>query len=631
MTTETPVKIEFIQSHQPALKEGEYQITVTQIVQKQTEPKQLTTLGQFTTGEKTFYVAGERFSLNPQDIHGVFPPPGSLGEHDNVFPHIIFNRSTLPWERSINSGDTSGIPWLALLLFDEGEKPQPTIVTLKNIKDKSESPKFPGLKLEPGQHDNDKVTVIDVEKSLLDKILPTQEDLKYLAHVRQGTDDDGNLVGDELAVVICNRLPQPKGTSTVHLVSLEGRYKDSGFDFQGAGDSDKIRLVSLKSWSFACVNSQHTFQGLLTHLDENPSTLRLPKNDNSDVEKHYQMGYVPLPHYLRQGGKTISWYRSPLSTGEDETEIALPVSCADQLVRYNPDNGLFDVSYAAAWELGRLLALQNKGFSVSLYRWKRLHAQQLKIAENELIHAPSHLPVTNPPANSNSIPSNISSWFKDLSLFKGVPFNYLVPDEKMLPIESIRFFWVDRYWVECLLDGALSIGRVTSADHQKDQEQFPKQVKDVATSNVTGFLLRSEVVAGWPGLLVDGYADKSEKQKLNLLRMERLSANVLICLFEGEIQEVQIYQKPETVHFGLDGNSGSFYKTLRNSDGVIQDNLKIDTIPWKNKEKRVVNIQQLAEDINKAIKFDNFTSAQFALGAIEGVEMVKFSQPSPGK
>jgi hypothetical protein len=28
-----------------------------------------------------------------------FPPDGSLGEHSNVLPHIILNRSTLPWER----------------------------------------------------------------------------------------------------------------------------------------------------------------------------------------------------------------------------------------------------------------------------------------------------------------------------------------------------------------------------------------------------------------------------------------------------------------------------------------------------------------------------------------------------
>ncbi|MBC6472469.1 MAG: hypothetical protein GDA48_06350 [Hormoscilla sp. GM102CHS1] len=121
---------------------------------------------------------------------------------------------------------------------------------------------------------------------------------------------------------------------------------------------------------------------------------------------------------------------------------------------------------------------------------------------------------------------------------------------------------------------------------------------------------------------VDGYDGNS--QKLTLLRMDRLSANVLICLFEGEVADVDIHQKPETIHFGLDKNGGNFYKKLRNKDGELQDNLKIDAIPWKDKNKRVVNIDQLAEDIKNVISFENFTSAQFALEAIEGVQMVKF-------
>ena len=49
------------------------------------------------------------------------------------------------------------------------------------------------------------------------------------------------------------------------------------------------------------------------------------------------------------------------------------------------------------------------------------------------------------------------------AVVRGVPFNYLVPDERMLPAESIRFFQLDESWMDCLLDGAFSIGRVTTA------------------------------------------------------------------------------------------------------------------------------------------------------------------------
>ena len=319
----TSTKIKFIQYHKPSLEAGEYEIEVTQTIQ---HSNKITEQNPFATKQK-FSVGGERFTLNPQDIHSVFPPAGSLGEHSNVLPHIILNRSTLPWERTIN-GSSTDITWLALLLFDENEKPEPQIINLKELN--SDRAKFPTFELEASQHDDDRVTVIDLKRSLLEKILPTAEDLEYLAHVRQGTDINEKLVGDEFAVIIGNRLPNPQGTSIVHLVSLEKRYQNGQFDFQNAESNDLIRLVSLKSWSFACIEAKHTFKQLLMNLNQEPSTLRL--SDVSQAEE-LTMGYVPLPHYLRQGGKTISWYRSPLTTGKNSTEIKLPIYSADQLDR----------------------------------------------------------------------------------------------------------------------------------------------------------------------------------------------------------------------------------------------------------------------------------------------------------
>jgi hypothetical protein len=53
--------------------------------------------------------------------------------------------------------------------------------------------------------------------------------------------------------------------------------------------------------------------------------------------------------------------------------------------------------------------------------------------------------------------------------------------------------------------------------------------------------------------------------KLLCQRMDRLSANVLLCLFVGQVSSVAISLKPETLHFGLDGSAGApggFYKQL---------------------------------------------------------------------
>jgi hypothetical protein len=609
-TTNEPTKIEFIQYHQPALKDGDYEITLIQEIKEE----KITANNSFRITRK-FSVGAERFDLKPTDIHAVFPPDGSLGEHSNVLPHIILNRSTLPWERQSISNNNN-TTWLALLLFEETEAPEIQIITLKTLKYINSYPaKFPNFTLESGQHEDDKVIIVDVQKQLLEKILPTKEDLTYLAHVRQGTDEQGKLIGDELAVIICNRLPQKSGRSIVHLVSLEGRYNNNWFDFQGAGDNDKIRLVSLKSWSFSCIDENQSFQGLLTNLNREPSTLRLPQVNNTEAEKYLSMGYVPLPHFLRQGGKTFSWYHSPLITGNNpNNNITLPIRTADELIIYNPDNGMFDVSYSAAWELGRLLALQSKNLSVSLYNWKRTHRQSLQNVE-------THLPVYNQP--NTELPESIYNWFEDLNLLKGVPFNYLVPDELMLPVESIRFFYLDSLWIECLLDGAFSIGRVTTSDHKHDQENKTNP----AVNNypiVTGFLLRSDVVSGWPGLLVDGYNEVvnndqpvDEDKKIELLRMERLSANVLICLFKGEIKTVDIHQKPETLHFGLDlDDEKKTYKQLRSGKNIYSG-----VFPWRDKNKKVININNLAIAIKNS---SSFTSAQLALEMIEGVEKVRF-------
>ena len=693
--------VEFMQYHKPGLTDGDYEIIVTQVLNTKDKIKIPGDDTSTFVTKKNFTVAGERFDLKPSDIHAVFPPDGNLGEHSNVLPHIILNRSTLPWERRAEAEipdedeELSNVPWLALLLFDEDEKPLPMLahlslvnqhqptITLDPSIDHATAGEFPKLlakgvhpqpsdlpflELESGQHDGDKLTVIDVRKSLLESIMPTADELLLLAHVRLGKDAKQ---GDELAVIISNRLPKAGGSSTAHLVSIEGRFKKVStvyeFDYQDAGDDDLIRLVSLKSWSFTCEDPQKSFKGLLLNLNEQgtpPSTLRLPESvnttKNTQAETFLSKGYVLLPHSFRHGDETASWYHGPLIPGASTAaEINLPIKAADELVRYDPAIGMFDVSYAAAWELGRLLALQSKSFSTGLYQWKRLHAQQLAQDEQRLTHLPFQKTAS---TDAPPLPVAISSWFESLRRLEGIPFNYLVPDERMLPVESIRFFRLDDAWVGCLLDGAFSIGRVTSSDLQRDQSHAENSAAANSSHVVTGFLLRSEVVAGWPGLLVDAYSDQMEdppltRQPLAILRMERLASNVLICLFEGEIETVEIHQKPETLHFGLDVHTehenppSGFYKNLRDPNSgsppvVVNDQkvkaevevkVELDDSLWRQDSQRVINIKSLADAIPERLaqaKIDTsppvsaFTpaqwAAQFPLQMVEGVQKVIF-------
>lgn len=620
MTSNDSPKVEFIQKHQPAMESGNYSIHVEHLVSGGTTP------GVTYTSEAAFAVTGARFThLAAQDVYAVFPAAGHVGDFQNVLPHVTLTRSTLPWERTPDAD--SDLPWLCVILLRDSDfaqlsdRPQPKVITLAEL-GRPSAAKFPEFELEPGQHPDDKVTVIDIPQSLLVKLIPRKSDLAYLAHVRQPKNSDGSAAGDELATVLCNRLPQDGGSSTAHLVSLEGRYLDGdSFDMQGATGDAPIRLVCLQSFTFACPAESASFTKLLLSLSQD--TLRLAAaSGNSDADGRLSAGYAAIPHRLRQGDRTVSWYRGPLVPGsvvaadDDADVLNLPTRAADALLRYESGTALFDASYAAAWNIGRMLTLRDKGVSTALYNWKRSTTLSLRRRES----VPRHLPLAGA-ALKTSVPPSVHAWFDSLTLLQGVPFNYLVPDERLLPVESIRFFHVDPRWIECLLDGAFSIGRVTGKDQDQD-------APSTDYAGLSGFLLRSSVVSGWPGLLVDGYAEVitdpdfvPTHSPLPLLRMERLSPNVLICLFDGDLHTVDIHLAPETMHFGVEPIDGpTVTKKLRGEEEITVD------VPLRGDTGLgVVDIAGLTSNIQTKTQASPYSSAQFALDMVEGVQKVRFT------
>ncbi|MBE9243839.1 hypothetical protein IQ223_04560 [Microcystis aeruginosa LEGE 00239] len=638
MSTST-VKVQFIQHRQPPLDSGTYTVEVEQKVKTKQSDK---IPEQTFSKELTFYVDGHRFApLTPDVIYAVFPPAGNLGEYSNALPHIILKRGTLPWERTIKSTN-SDLPWLALLLFQESEKPEPQTIKLKELKATSGNTKFPEFIDEPGQNDEDVVTVIDVPKNILEKILPPEKDLTLLASVNQITNEKNESLSEPLATILGNRLPKKGEVSTVHLVALEERYNSGEFNYQGAGLNDFIRLVSLASWSFTCVNSKHNFDALLKEIDREPDTLRLPSEGNNPAKQYLDLGYVPLHHALRQGDKTVSWYHSPLSTGQSQDNLTAPIAIADQLMRYDPNTGMFDVSYAMAWQLGRMLTLQNQPLAVEIFNWKRSKAQDLHQIQQQVLH----LPFQSTTETNGDLPTAIANWFQDLELLKNVPFNYLVPDTRLLPPESLRFFWIDSYWVDCLQDGAFSVGRVTKEDLRLDvQSRSLRRSKTQSDKTITGFLLHSEVVSGWPGLEIEGYATPvtgnnfvGPENKLTILRRDRLSDNILLCFFAGEVKTLDLSIKGSSVNCGVDPvdpiEKGSpITKGLRNLDGK-QTTGNIE-VPFRNQDLGVINIEEMTNRLKEGLESTSqftsaqfaatqFTSAQFAATMIEGSPKVRF-------
>ena len=251
-------KITFRDFAIPGLKDDQYTLYIAQQVAIQTPQE-----SQSMTFSRTqqFWVKGPQFSLPAGTVRVVFPPDKSQEDYSNVLPHVILDKSTLPWERNPQI-DSQEVPWLALLLFDEDQQPTTTTVIAQDlIHENNSSPFWPGAEVATEQY-GDKVQVIDVPKSTAEAILPDYNELKYLAHARQESNEE-NLgdVSDTTSLVVNNRLPQKEKLTTVHLVSLENRFANEQFNFQNAQDNDLVRFVSLHSWQFLLRRQRATTTG----------------------------------------------------------------------------------------------------------------------------------------------------------------------------------------------------------------------------------------------------------------------------------------------------------------------------------------------------------------------------------
>jgi hypothetical protein len=170
---------------------------------------------------------------------------------------------------------------------------------------------------------------------------------------------------------------------------------------------------------------------------------------------------------------------------------------------------------------------------------------------------------------------DLALWLAQLTLLYGVPTEYLAPDIRLLPTEAIRFFFLDRNWLDRLVDGALSAGVLSTRDKVFNEvffEQIYQQIDNYQiklrstlrneTSNsftttggtISGFIFRSQVVSGWPGIEVNAYKGGT---LLNILRMDRLSPNVLLCLFYDVPDKVDFIEPAEGLHFGISREKGA--------------------------------------------------------------------------
>ena len=434
MTSPMPPKGQMVlySSATTPLPDGSYQLTVETDVtyhagDTDTPPSPL-------SQDHFFDLVGPRFSVPAAMVAGCFPPRNAHGAFQDDLPHIVLARRTLPWERDLATGDelkkfaikpsdaaaqtdptlTDPYPWVALLLFEEGEYTWLPNIPLENV-----LPPDAYALLDPPPPAGITCDAIEANLLLIFSIMPSYEELQLLAHVRQVNTEDRELNaygGDGFySVVVTNRLPAPNKQCRAVLVSLEQRLDLIPADRNrtnpnnpppnlagptavaqsanapytlstapahtiadpatvsnvGFAPDGSARLVALTSWQFTC-EGPGSFRDLMEALDDAMFGTVTPPCHPPVTDT----GHIPITVQDRAGAPENVLYRGPLVPYPLTRDPLGPYHSADQARRVAPESGTEDISYACAFEVGRLLAAADGRLAQAMMRWRRETYQQ---------------------------------------------------------------------------------------------------------------------------------------------------------------------------------------------------------------------------------------------------------------
>ncbi|MEZ0095065.1 hypothetical protein [Streptacidiphilus sp. EB129] len=137
----------------------------------------------------------------------------------------------------------------------------------------------------------------------------------------------------------------------------------------------------------------------------------------------------------------------------------------------------------------------------------------------------------------------VTEWLDELVTLHRIPFEHLVPDPRMLPPESIRFFHLDPGWIRAAVDGALSIGVGHILDF--DLNMLARRVSEAPEC---GVLLHSDIVEGWPETI---YAAFRSGRLVEPVRTAHYGTHVLMLLYPAAIDTFAMAEPPQGLHFGF--------------------------------------------------------------------------------
>jgi len=625
----------FADSFGNALPAGQnYQLILTHTVNASSTKPQ----AEAFTVPQPFSVVAPEFTIDPSIVQKTYPQTGgNAGSGYCILPHIVLDDEALPWERNIVPGGTStdSTPWMALIVFAEkNELPNNTVssMSVQELIGIGQSGANIGPAIGTSDVDpsvlNTQCQTIQISAATFNNVMPAFADLRLMAHtqtISSAAEGTGNA-----SVLLANRMPQDPSSNApmqfyAHLVSLEGfsTYLSPG---SLPSNAQTVQLVTLYNWSFVAVPQPSlNFETLLTSLNVDALTLPALSNAPQEAANRLSDGYAPLQFVTTSGDETFAWYRGPFSPVQAQTlppvgNPSVPASSAtsaDALAIYSSAYGLFDLSYAAAWNFGRARAMADAHFAQGMLGTQQAILQAAATLAQRM--AMPHLAGIDDPRAllaadvtrrrfgamggqlrgalsrqrtadggqqvrrrvhprellaradvREAIAENVGSslppvmnWLTSLVNLVPVPFSHLVPYPAMLPVESIRFFVVDRGWIDALIAGATSIalqGAGSLAANALIREQFLA----TAVYPAAGVLVRSQLVSTWPTMLISGTGDAN----FAVVRDATLSTGVRLVLFNEVPSSVTLSEPYHGIQLGMDVDGSTLQVTPRYTSGA---------------------------------------------------------------
>ena len=243
------------------------------------------------------------------------------------------------------------------------------------------------------------------------------------------------------------------------------------------------------------------------------------------------------------------------------------------------------------------------------------------------------------------LPPYVAFHLARLRLLHDVPFRYLVPNAKLLPDESIRFFTLNDAWLDSLVEGALAAAsngtremaraRAAAGDAIASSSSLRYGVRKVSLGKlsfdlvekedqsikkgvVSGMLIRSKLVSQWPKLSLRAWTssntqliplgvDPADLERtaphlvMPILRLERLSPSTMLALFDGVPRMIWLEEPHSAVQFGVEGTIAGAPLRVDIRDEQGRDTGSFVELPMRmGAVPGVIDIESLAQQIDNA-------------------------------